>query len=298
MLPWILCAGLSLAVAVLCVKIRLLHQSMDEIRVEFKERLTLDTNTLISISSTDPRARRLAADINTQLRLLRRQRRHYLNGDRELKEAVTNISHDLRTPLTAICGYLELLEEEEKSAAAARYLAFIANRTETLKQLTEELFRYSLILAARDTMQMELLSVKGVLEESLAAVYPALLERRITPVVHLPEQPVKRRLDKGALSRIFGNILNNALKYSDGDLEVRLRDNGEVLFTNTAAALDEVQVGKLFNRFFTVEAARHSTGLGLAIAKTLVEQMNGEITAHYREQKLSICIRFPLAEPD
>ena len=91
---------------------------------------------------------------------------------------------------------------------------------------------------------------------------------------------------------MFSNILNNALKYSDGDLSITLRDNGEIIFSNTAFALNEVQVGKLFDRFFTVEAARNSNGLGLAISKTLVEQMGGTIQAKLEDGRLYIFIRF------
>ena len=297
MLPWILCGILFVVVALLVAKILLLHKSMDEISAEFKECLSVETNALVSISSHDPHVKCLASEINMQLRLLCKLRRQYLNGDRELREAVTNISHDLRTPLTVICGYLDLLEDEKKSETVTRYLSFISNRTKALKQLTEELFRYSVILSTRDNMKLETISINAVLEESLAAFYPALMERNITPNIQMPEQQVKRYLDKAAVSRIFGNILNNALKYSDGDLNVQLCDNGNVIFTNPAADWDTVQVGQLFNRFFTVEAARNSTGLGLAISKTLVEQMKGEIIAQYNNKKLSICIRFPLAAP-
>ena len=101
-----------------------------------------------------------------------------------------------------------------------------------------------------------------------------------------------RRLNQAALSRVFGNILDNAVKYSDGDLDISLSDDGKIIFSNTAISLDEVQVGKLFDRFYTVEAARRSTGLGLAIAKTLVEQMNGKIEANYKNKKISIFVSF------
>ena len=101
-----------------------------------------------------------------------------------------------------------------------------------------------------------------------------------------------RRLNQAALSRALGNILNNAVKYSDGDLDISLSDDGKFIFSNTAISLDEVQVGKLFDRFYTVEAARLSTGLGLAIAKTLVEQMNGKIEANYKNKKISIVVSF------
>ena len=113
MLPWIISAGFFLTAAGLLVKIRMMQKSADEIRRIFGECLLEDTNMQITVSSGDRHIRRLAADINRELRFLQVQRRKYQQGDRELKEAVTNISHDLRTPLTAISGYLELLEGEE-----------------------------------------------------------------------------------------------------------------------------------------------------------------------------------------
>ena len=292
-LPWVLCGILLIIILALCAKLWLLQKSMDEICTELMEHLSQDTNTLLLISSRDRHVRRLAAELNGQLRLLRKQRLQYLNGDRELKEAVTNISHDLRTPLTAICGYLDLLEQEEKSEAVTRYLSMIANRTQALKQLTEELFRYSVILSTANDMNLEAVNINGVLEESVAAFYAALTERGITPTIQISEKRIVRQLNRAALSRVFSNILSNVLKYSDGDLDISLCETGEITFTNAASKLDKVQVGKLFDRFFSVEAAGNSTGLGLAISKTLVERMNGAITAQYENSQLSICIAFP-----
>ena len=282
---------LLLIIFVLVAKVYFLRKSAQEIAEAFRDRVTADTNTLIDISTRDPYMRKLAADINEQLRLLRQQRHKYLTGDRELKEAVTNISHDLRTPMTAICGYLDLLGREEKSENTARYLSLIENRMDAMKQLTEELFRYSVILSTEE-MTLETVHVNGVLEESIAAFYGALTSRDIQPEIQITETRIERQLNREALGRVFSNILNNALKYSDGDLAITLRDDGEIIFSNTASALNEVQVGKLFDRFFTVEAARNSNGLGLSIAKTLVEQMGGSIFAELDKKKLSIRIQF------
>lgn len=283
---------MALVIVFLMIKIYLLRKGAGEIADAFADRLVTDTNTLIDISTRDPYMRKLAASINRQLRLLRKMQHKYQNGDRELKEAVTNISHDLRTPLTAICGYMDLLEREEKSEAVARYLAFIKNRTEVMKQLTEELFRYSVILCTQEDMELENILVNAVLEESIAGFYGALTESGIVPVLSIAEKPVERQLNKEALSRIFSNILNNALKYSDGDLEITLQDNGTIIFSNLASSLNDVQVGKLFDRFYTVETARNSTGLGLSIAKSLVEYMGGTITAQFENHRLSIVIYF------
>lgn len=269
-----------------------MRKSIKKIQTDFSEKLTTDTNTVIGVSSNDKVIKGLAKNINSQLKLLRKEKLKYLQGNSELKTAVTNIAHDLRTPLTAICGYLELLKNEDKNAEVERCLDIIENRTETLKQLTEELFRYSLIISQDDEIKNEEVCVNYVLEETIAAYYGALKEKNITPVVALTDKRIVRNLDKTALSRVFANILSNVVKYSDGDLEISLNDSGEIIFSNTATGLDEIQVAKLFDRFYTVSDARTSTGLGLSIARTLVERMNGEISASYTNSRLVICIKF------
>lgn len=292
-LPWILCSVFAGIALVLAIRLALLNNSMKEICRELRERLEVDTNTLISVSSGDRYARRLAAELNKQLRILRRQRKQYLSGNLELKEAVTNISHDLRTPLTAIFGYLELLEEEEKTEIVERYINVIRNRAEMLKRLTEELFQYSVIISSENRQECAPVSVGDVLEESIAAFYTTLCGRGITPDIKMPEEKVFRRLDSSALSRVFANLLSNAVKYSDGDLEITLSAEGNITFSNRASELNEVLVGKLFDRFYTVETARKSTGLGLSIARTLVEQMGGTIGADYVDGRVRIYVTLP-----
>lgn len=283
---------LLLLILFLSAKVYFLRKSANEISEAFHDRLTADTNTLIDISSRDRCMRKLATDINIQLRLLRSQRNLYLSGDRELKDAVTNISHDLRTPLTAICGYLELLKKEDQSDAIRRYLTIITERTEAMKALTEELFRYSVIASTSDSMELVPVNINHVLEESIAANYAALSNAGITPEIIIPKEAVHRSLNRAALIRIFNNLITNAVRYSDGDLTIELREDARISFSNTAAELDEIQVGKLFDRFYTVESARQSTGLGLSIAKILTEQMGGEISANYAGNRLSILLTF------
>lgn len=186
---WAVIIVLACGAAALSVKVFFLHRAAREIRQGFAQRLRTDTNTLIDLSSRDAVMRELAAGVNEELKELRRQRQRYLQGDAELKEAVTNISHDLRTPLTAICGYLELLKEEETTAQAQRYLAQIENRVEAMKELTEELFRYSVVTSDQG-LELELLDLGGALEESLLSYYGAMEQRGITPEIHMPSEKV------------------------------------------------------------------------------------------------------------
>lgn len=287
-----ICTVTAAAFAVLLGKTIIMKKSVREIAADFQAKLHTDTNTCIDVMSGDKDIRALAAQINVQLACLRAERQRFLTGDRELKQAVTNISHDLRTPLTAVYGYLQLLEQEEMSPKASEYLRIISQRIESLRHLTEELFRYSVIASAETDLRPEELDVKEVLENILLGYYGALQTKGIEVAISFTDKPIIRNLNKNALARIFGNVLSNVIKYSDGDLSVSLTESGEICFINSAANLDEVTVGKLFDRFFTVESGRYSTGLGLSIAKALTEQMGGEIRSAYEEGKLYITILF------
>lgn len=290
MVSLIVCIVLIIVIVLLLIKIVLMRKSMGEIASSLDNILDGDTNAVITVSSVDGSIRKLAARLNKQLRGLRARRIRYENGDRELKEAVTNISHDLRTPLTSISGYLELLSQEEKSETVEKYLDIIDNRTQTLKELTEELFRYAVILA-QDEITLETLDIKAVLEESIISFYGAMNEAGIVPELSITENSVIRQSNRAALSRIFGNIIGNALKYSDGDLSVELSDDGQVTFKNHAHNLDKLRVEKLFDRFYTVQEAHGSTGLGLSIARSLVEQLGGSIGAEYEDGVLRIEVK-------
>lgn len=149
------------------------------------------------------------------------------------------------------------------------YAAMIKNRAEHLSVLTEELFRYSVLLSEGKELLKEPVVLNAALEESVAGFYAVFTERGIVPEIRMPECKVVREADGSALARVF---------------------------SNTAKMLDEVQVGKLFDRFYTVETARKSTGLGLAIAKSLVERMGGTIGASYEKERLQIRIGLPEKE--
>lgn len=355
----ILCA----IIAALAMKVYLLHRGIIEIDRCLEDILSQDTNRQITLSSRDRSIRRLASRLNIRLGQLRKSQLKYTNGDRELKESITNISHDLRTPLTAISGYLELLEREyhsgeirscsereirsedirfcseiesrssknqscsenesrssdtqscseneSRSSEVLRCLEIIRNRTEHMKQLTEELFRYSLALSVPEE-KPQILSLNRVLEECLLSFYEALRKKGITPLISMPEEQVMRTLDPAALSRVFQNVLSNAVKYSGGDLVVRLSEDGTVTCSNTAPNLNPLLAEQLFDRYFTVETVSspdsgNSTGLGLSIARLLTERLGGEISAvcvqkpsdstasqsHSTENRLELTIRFP-----
>ena len=284
---WVLAAGLALVALGLGIKVALLRHGIKGLRRDLVERRGQETNTLLSLPCRDRELRRLASALNQELRALRQERLRYQQGDKELKEAVVNISHDLRTPLTAISGYLQLLQGQDLPPDTRRYLEQIESRTESMKRLTEELFRYSVVMS-EENLAREPVDLRRAVEEALLSFYGALEGRGIEPQVRLPEEKVERLLDPAAVNRVLGNILTNALKYSAGDLEVTLEESGRLTFSNAAPGLDPVAAGRLFDRFYTVEAARNSTGLGLSIAKELTQRMGGEMGAELHNGRLTV----------
>ena len=269
-----------------------LRKNISEIADRFSEKLSMDTNTCISVSIRDRYVRKLASRINKELIELRKERLRLRQGDQELKNAVTNIAHDLRTPLTAISGYLELMEDNPADEKMKAYLEIVRERTDALKRLTEELFQYSVITSASEELCPVCLSLNRELEIALAGAYAMLTEQGISPEIDMPDEPVMRKMDQGALQRVFANILSNAAKYSDGDLKITLERDGCITFQNRAPHLSEVEAGKLFDRFYTVENAKGSTGLGLSIARLLTEKMGGSIKASWSDGYLVITLDF------
>ncbi len=292
--PWLYIAVglLALLAIVLLLRLLSLRRSVGELSRELSQKVTDDTNALICVSTGDKAVKALAAELNESLKSVHDERHRLQNGDTELKTAITNAAHDLRTPLTAICGYLDLLEGEEASAQAKRYLGIIRERTDTMRTLTEELFRYSVASSTTSELSPEPVVLGDVLEQCLAGFYGELTQRGITPEISLPDERVVRVLDATALRRIIGNILSNAAKYSDGDLSVTLTEDGVITFANHASNVTAVDVERLFDRFYTVENAKGSTGLGLSIAKLLCEKMGGSLTAEYLAGVLKLRLKF------
>ncbi len=288
-MAWILCAVLALAVVVLAVRLIAVNRKIEGLASLLSESLSLGLSEEIKIDTSNKRIKALVASLNGELSRLRELQQSYFSGECELKEAVTNIAHDLRTPLTAIYGYIDLLSKEEQSDTVKRYVAAVENRVTAIARLTEELFGYAVITSSGNKA-FEEIDVRRALEEALISSYPLFDQRGIEPCVSLPEHSVVRVLNSDSLSRIFGNIISNAAKYSENDFSVVMTAEGTITFSNRALGLTELEVSRLFDRFFTVDPSRRSTGLGLSIAKTLALQMGMTINAKYENDILSIVL--------
>ena len=280
-----LCAGL------LC-RLVLLRRGLRSVCEQLDARLEDSSGAPLCCTGRDKYLLSATERLNGALTKLSVLQARYAAGDAEVKTAITNISHDLRTPLTAIAGYTELMKKEPLSERQSGYLARIEERTRAMTALTEELFHYSLTISDETALKTEPVDMGAVLEGCAVDFYERLSEKGIAPIFEKPETPVIRALDRDALSRVFGNMMSNAVKYSSGDLRVSLSGDGRVVFANAAPGLTPVEAAKLFDRFYTVSTARNSTGLGLSIAKDLTERMGGRIGAAVRDGTLEVWCKF------
>ena len=227
---------------------------------------------------------------------------YYLDGNRKVAQAVTEISHDIRTPLTAINSYLDLMKDEENEALKQEYLERIKSRTLSLSDLADELFKYSTSTdPTRYPVQSEEVSSEPIdicrtLEECILSFYAAFKGKGIEPEIELPDEPLYVLCDKKSANRIFENIISNAIKYANDSLCVRLNSDGTAVFSNPAPDLTPVSAAKLFDRYFTVKEGSNSTGLGFSIAKELIVRNGGTIESELIDGVLSIKVHFKMQE--
>ena len=279
---------LVLICILLIIKIINIKKALKEIEKSLNNILKTDTNNLITTSSSDKYIKNLTIIFNNELKIMRDQKLQYKNGNQELKRTITNISHDLRTPLTAIKGYIDLIKEENSNKKNEKYIKIIEKKSNELVELTEQLFDFSKTLDMNIEINKENCCINEILEETLVDYYTIFKEKNIKPEILLCEEKVYRMVNKASIVRIFENILSNILKYSNNNFKVELKNSGKIIFSNKATNLDETTVQKIFDRYFTVENAKKATGLGLSIAKQLVELNNGTINAKYIKDILII----------
>ncbi len=274
----------------LILKILIMRQEIKIIGEAITEIINTDTNNLITISTNDSELKKLANVLNKSLKELRQLELEYKNGNQELKSSITNISHDLRTPLTAIRGYLDLIDNN-LTEKQIKYLKIIDNKVNDLTELTEQLFDFSKTLDIQNEIKRENICINDILEDSIASFYSLFKEHNITPSIDICKDKVIRLLNENMLKRIFENIISNALKYGEKDFYVKLHNDGTIEFSNETNKLDQVSLEKIFERYYTISDAKKSNGIGLSIAKQLVDLSGGEIKAKYKNKRLIIIVK-------
>ena len=269
-----------------------MQNEIKNIGKSLNEIINTDTNRLITMSINDKQLKKLVIILNNRLKQLRKLEIEYKQGNQELKTSITNISHDLRTPLTAIRGYLDLINTNPLTKKQLNYLNTIDHKVKDLTQLTEQLFDFSKSIDIQNEIPKEPICMNDILEDSIASFYSLFKEHNIVPEIEICKEKIIKSLNENMLKRIFENIISNAIKYSQNDFKVNMSNKGTIEFSNQTDIFDTTSLGKLFDRYYTIQNTKKSNGIGLSIAKQLVELSGGKIKAEYKDNRLKITIQF------
>jgi len=291
-------ALLMIITGCLSVRLFLLKKAMKDAGRQLREiNRAPEENRYVKLPVPNREMEDLLTDINSSLQMIRREKIAYEKREKEFKQQIENISHDLRTPLTSMLGYLRIVDRDGLAADTQKSLDTVLRKAERLQELISQFYDFSRLTASEYSIEPETVELTKMLREVLIDAYAELSERQMEVTVRLPETAVTVVANETALQRVFQNLLQNAVRYAKSSLQVSLEENpGAVLvcFTNDVESMDEHDAEHLFDRFFTLERSRTggSTGLGLTIAKEFVEKMGGTIEARLEGDRLCISMRF------
>lgn len=287
---------LSILIILLVAYIIFSQLQLRNINRQLTKRLIEHTRQPISLELINKELSTLAVNINKCLKAEEILRLDSIREEKHFKEMIANISHDLRTPLTAIKGYQQLIEKGKLSEEQQRKLKIAQKHTEELGRLIEHFFEYSYLINAEVELNIERINLTNLVTECLAVSVPTLEENNLT--VHLEEtHPIFVFADKEMVMRIIQNLIRNCVQHSNGDIEVHLlaMENAVISFRNPVKNTSEIDVKRIFDRFYTSDKARsNNTGLGLSIVRLLAEQMGGSAGASLQNGLLDIQVRLPL----
>lgn len=280
---------LSVLVIIFLIRLLSMKKELKNITKQLEDYNMRKTNKKVDITLLDRNIENMATEINNLIALHAQSNIEKKSAEKELKQAVANMSHDLRTPLTSILGYIQLMESPEATEVEKKeYLAIAKDRTKRLQILINDFFELSVIESVDHSLKLESLKINGIVEEIVINLYNQFNEQQIVPSIEIPKEEINIIGDESAIKRIIENLLVNAIKYLSGSVTISLDKTDidvNLTISNDVNDLTENDVELIFDRFYTADKTRSGkgTGLGLSIAKSLMEKMNGELSAELIE---------------
>lgn len=241
----------------------------------------------------------LSDRLNDLLELRRKEKRYYQEKETLIADTYTNLSHDIRTPLTSLDGYFQLMEACENVEEQRRYLNIIHERIHSLNEMLEELFMFTKLKNESYRLELTSCCINRILKETVFSYYDDWVRREIQPDIQITEEQLYIDGNKQGLSRIIQNVIKNGLDHGEKKIRIVLKreQNRAVLrISNQVIASEQIDIEHVFDRFYKADAARSktSTGLGLSLAREFVRRMNGEIGAKIEENEFIVEMSFNL----
>ena len=295
----ILTVILAVSVAVLIAVLVKIRAQLRDINEQLDFLCEKDTNMLLLTDTNMADIGRLKERINRFLEQWHRQREAAAKKEQMISDTYTNLSHDIRTPLTSLDGYFQLLRDETDKSAQEHYIDIIQERITSLKDMLEELFMFTKL--KNDSFKLELSNccVSRLLKQTVFSYYEEWKKQGIEPSLDICEDTIFITANVQALRRVFQNVIKNGLDHGEKKIRIVLKreQNQAVLrISNQVIASEQIDIEHVFDRFYKADAARSktSTGLGLSIAREFVRRMNGEIGAKIEENEFIVEMSFPI----
>lgn len=278
-----------------------------DITEDYKNATDVEDAGIITCTIGDRNYENFVKNINKYIKSKRIERIAFLNREREFKMEIANISHDLRTPLTTILGYMDLIkeslrdeqiriEENVKKNDIWSYIDIVERRSRNLQNLIEQFYEYSRLNDINYVIELTKVNVIQIVSEHLLSYYQDFENRGIEVRVDIEDRPIWVIGSENAIGRIVNNLTGNALKYATDGLKVNVYEDDNyayIEYSNRAECMTEYDIKHIFDRFFMTDKSRNksSSGLGLTISRLLADKMGGEVYADYEVPWFTITVK-------
>ena len=304
----ILAAVLAIIVIIMAAVLLKIRAQLRDINDQLDFLYENDTNMLIGTDTNLIYLGQFKQKVNRFVEQWHKKRAEAAKKEQIISDTYTNLSHDIRTPLTSLDGYFQLLKDENDEKLQAHYIGIIQERIASLKDILEELFMFTKLKNDTFNLEMDKCCVSRLLKQTVFSYYDEWKMRGIEPVVDICDEQIFILANTQALKRVFQNVIKNGLVHGKSDIEIRLytkalgnvsdKNKGNrmvnISVSNTIENPENVDVSQVFERFYKADEARSvtSSGLGLSIAKELVERMDGKINAQIEDNRFCINISY------
>ncbi|WP_241958066.1 sensor histidine kinase [Staphylococcus equorum] len=278
----------------LLLRLKLFKNELNNMKKQLQQYNKRSTNKKLDLTLFNKNIEQLGIEINKLIDIHTQIYSQYKQIELNKKWEIESISHDLRTPLTSVLGYIQMAEDPDINKEERLELLHLTKKQgERLEILINDFFELSTIESVDYSLKLETINIKKVIQEVIISLHDRFKSKNIDPIIDLPQQELEIVADLSAVTRVLENILSNAVKYSEGNVNIYLKEeNTNVIVTieNNTSNLTQESVNQIFNRFYMADRSRlgYGAGLGLSIAESFMEKMNGSIYAQLKNKKLSI----------